>query len=259
MAKEQAVAEKPGRLAVIDALRGLAVALMIVYHVAWDMDFLGLARIPMYTDRFWLGLRQFIPTLFLGLVGVSLVLAHRRGLRVRPFLKRLAALVAAAGAVTAASYIVFPATYIFFGVLHGIALGSILGLAFLSAPLAVVLAAAAFCYAAPVYLANPFFDQPWLQWLGLMTYFPDTNDYVPLFPWFGAVLAGIAAGRLALARGPLPAVIAWRPRAAPWRLLGRLLGRLPGRLLGWAGRHALIIYLVHQPLLLGGLYLWLVL
>ena len=90
----------------------------------------------------------------------------------------------------------FRDTYIFFGILHHIAVASVLGLAFLRVPVALVLGAALFCFAAPPLLAGPAFDNPALIWLGLQSAFPRTNDFVPLFPWFGVVLAGIAAARL---------------------------------------------------------------
>jgi uncharacterized membrane protein len=79
-------------------------------------------------------------------------------------------------------------------------------------------------------------------WLGFSTYVPRTNDFVPIFPWFGVVLAGIAAARLA----PHP-----RLHAAA---LEAVANRWPKPVL-WAGRHSLGIYLLHQPVLFGLVYL----
>ena len=72
-----------------------------------------------------------------------------------------------------------------------------------------------------------------------MTAKPVTEDYVPLFPWTGVLLIGIAAGHWLMRErfGPL----------AP-------LGRVPAAL-RWLGRHSLVVYLVHQPLLIGLLWL----
>ena len=233
----------PRRLDWVDALRGVAVGLMIVYHVAWDLDYFRFVRVALFTDPFWLGMRAFIPGLFLALSGLSLVLARRRGFRARPFWCRVGLLILCAVAITVASYVAFPRSFIFFGIIHSIALASLLAQGFMTLPAWTAVAGAAICFAAPHFLAHPFFDQAWLQWVGLMTYFPDTNDYVPVFPWFGAVLLGLALGRWLESRDGTPHLDAWRAR-----------GPIP-RLTAAAGRHALPIYMMHQPALLGVLYL----
>lgn len=247
-----AAAERPGeesaappqavRLDSVDLARGIAVILMIVYHFCWDLVFFGLVDWPLLTDTLWLAFRNLVAGLFLGLVGVSLVLASRHGLRLRPFVRRLAVITAAAAIVSAATWLAIPDDFIFFGVLHHIALASVLGLAFLRLPVPLILAAAGACLLAPSALAAPLFDEPGLRWLGLMTYAPRTNDYVPVFPWFAAVLAGIALTRLALA-GNRPAL----DRLSHWRVPRRATALL------WLGRQSLVVYLLHQPLLIGSL------
>ena len=228
-----------GRLPLVDAARGSAILAMVVYHACWDLNFLGLVRFDLFGNPLWLAARTTILGSFLLLVGLSLVLATEHGLNWKRFLRRLVLLMAAAGAVSAASYYAFPESPIFFGVLHHIAVASLLGLAFVRLPWAVTLAAGAAVILIGETVSAPLFDQPWLRWIGLMTFEPDSNDYVPLFPWFGCVLLGIAGGRLWRRRE----MHSHRPRGSS------------GRLLGWAGRHSLAIYLLHQPLLLGSLWL----
>ena len=229
------------RVGAIDIARGVALLAMVVYHASWDLTFLGLARFDLLTDPLWLAARTLILGSFLLLVGVSLVLATERGSTQhdfrRRFASRLLTLVLAAAAVSAASYAMFPESPIFFGVLHHIAVASVLGLAFLRLPWPVLLGLGVAVIAVGKTVALPLFDAPWLRWIGLMTFEPESNDYVPLFPWFGAVLFGIALGRL------------WRPQeaGAPRNALGRGFA--------WAGRHSLAIYLIHQPLLFGALSL----
>ncbi|MYZ49704.1 DUF1624 domain-containing protein [Rhizobiales bacterium L72] len=210
---------------------------MVVYHFSWDLSFFGLIGVDVGSALGWRIFARLIAGAFLFLVGVSLVLASRRGIRWRPFLRRLAILVAAAAAITVATWFVFPESFVFFGILHEIALASVLGLAFLRAPLPLVAAAAVLAALAPSFLAAPVFDHPALLWLGLYTVPPVSNDYVPVFPWFAIVLAGILAARLAAARLPAPAHVA-----------------APARALAWLGRNSLAIYLVHQPILFGALY-----
>lgn len=233
-------APRSSRLDIIDAARGIAVVAMVGYHGLWDLVTFDLAHVDLFRDPFWLSVRTAILGSFLFLAGLGQVLSRTRGFDRRRFLKRLGILVVAAAAVTAASLPLFPDSPIFFGVLHHMAAASILGLAFIRAPWWLTGLAGVAVIAAGGHLSAPFFDQPWLQWLGLMTYEPRSNDYVPIVPWFGVVLLGLAAGRL------------W-PRTdllARWQAVGRLAKGVVR-----IGRYSLIIYLVHQPILFGGLWL----
>jgi uncharacterized membrane protein len=85
-------------------------------------------------------------------------------------------------------------------------------------------------------LQFPVFDARWLNWIGMMTHKPLTEDYVPLFPWLGVVFVGVAAG----------AWIADRERATL-----ASIGRFAPHWLAWLGRHSLLVYMVHQPILFG--------
>ena len=232
-------AERTARLPAVDLARGIAIVGMAVYHFSWDLTYFGLAGFDLLGDPFWLGFRAVVLSAFLLLVGISQVLAQQRGLAARPFLRRLLLITASAAAITAASYVAFPQTYIFFGVLHCIALSSVLLLAVARLPSAAVAATAAACFAAPSLVAAPLLDHPWLVWLGLATWTPASNDFVPLLPWFGMVAAGVIVGRALSAKGTV---------------LRRQWRGASSNALQWAGRHSLIIYLLHQPLLFGSLY-----
>lgn len=232
-----------GRWDALDAARGSAVVAMIGYHLGWDLSFLRLIVPDVGGDPVWQWFARLIAGSFLALVGFGLVLAHGKAFRPRAFLRRLALIAGAALAVTAGTLLAFPDRYIFFGILHSIALSSVLALPFLRAPPWIVAIAAAAALAAPWLAASPRFDAPLLAFLGLGTRVPPTNDYVPLFPWFGVVLAGVLLGRLALGR--------WAPAPeARWRARGWV-----PRAVVWAGRHSLPIYLTHQVVLLGTLTL----
>lgn len=230
-----------GRFDLIDVMRGAALCGMVVYHFGFDLAFFGFVPADMATTGGWKLFAHVIAGTFLGLVGVSLVLAHRGGLRVRPFVRRLMVVTVAAGVVTTATLIVLPDQFIFFGILHNIALSSMLALPFLWLPAWLVGLAGAAAVALPHYVSLPVFDTPWFHWIGLGTFRPPTNDYVPVFPWFGVVLLGLAVAK----------VVSFAPESAwtRWRA-----GSTPSRLVVWAGRHSLPIYLIHQPVLIGALY-----
>ena len=231
------------RLPIVDAARGVALLAMFVYHMGWNLAYFGYLGDAVVTDPLWRGFAMAIAGSFLFLVGVSLVLATREGIRWRSFLIRLAVIVAAAGLITLVTYFLFPTSFIYFGILHSIAVSSVLGLLFLRAPLWLIALTAVAVFAAPFFLSHPYFNAFHWRWLGLMTYFPQTNDYEPILPWFSATLAGILTARLVLQRG-------WEHQFARWR--GR---SWPGRVLRFGGRNSLAVYLIHQPIFFGAVWL----
>jgi uncharacterized membrane protein len=226
-----------GRIGAIDAARGLALVAMAVYHFTWDLELFGYILPGTTATGGWRLFARCIASSFLFLVGVSLVLAHGRGVKWRPFLNRLAQIVAAALLISLVTWHAVPDSMIFFGILHEIALASVLGLAFLRLPPLSTLIIAGAVIAAPFYLRSPLYDTPALWWVGLSTTDPRSNDYVPVLPWFGAVLIGIAAARFAQSRDLFDRLARWEIR--------------PARPLEFIGRHSLLVYLVHQPILIG--------
>jgi uncharacterized membrane protein len=223
----------------VDVARGVALGAMAIYHLGWDLSFLQLIVLDVPASRPWAVAAHLIAGSFLFLTGVSLVLAHGSGIRPEAVRRRLLVVGGAALAVTAATLIAFPESFIFFGVLHCIAVSSLLALPFLRLPAWGTATAGAVALALPFAARSPFFDPPWLVWTGLGERVPTTNDWVPLLPWFGVVLSGVAAAKIA--RPWLEGLSVWRPGASLTRALA------------WAGRHSLPIYLIHQPVLLGAL------
>lgn len=231
------------RVDIIDVARGVALVAMAVYHFTWDMEFFSYVQAGTTAIGGWKVFARCIASSFLFLVGVSLFLAHGDAIGWRGFWRRLAMIGAAAAAISLATFIAVPEGFIFFGILHQIALASLLGLLFVRLPWFVTLAAAAGVIAAPHFLRSAVFDHPAWWWVGLSTVNPRSNDYVPVFPWFAAVLAGIAAASFARQAGLLPGLASLRPPRAARPLI-------------LAGRHSLAFYLVHQPVLIAGLWLF---
>ena len=224
------------RIEMLDLARGLALLAMAVYHFAWDLEFFGYAPPGMTAVGGWKLFARCIASSFLIIVGFSLFLAHARGLRSHSYLRRLALVAGAALLISIVTWFAVPGGFIFFGILHQIALASVLGLLFLNLPWFATAAVAVFVVAAPWYLRTEFFDAPIWWWVGLSPADPPSNDYVPLFPWFGAVLIGIAAANLATRLGYVERA---RVELGGWSSPLRFLGR-----------HSLVVYLVHQPLLI---------
>lgn len=225
---------KPLRVDAVDALRGGAIILMIAYHFCFDLRYFGWLAADFERDPFWLVSRALILTAFLSLVGVSLVLADRAPQPHAHFWRRLGVIAACAVAVTLGSYLLFPRSYIGFGILHCIVVATILARPLLRQPL-VALALGLSMIAAGNALSHPAFDAPAWSFVGFRTHKPLAEDYVPLFPWAGITLLGVAA-----AAGLLT------PRAA-----ASLAALRPPAPLVWLGRHSLAVYMIHQPMLLG--------
>ena len=223
------------RFDIVDVVRGLAIAGVVLFHLVWDLAFLGFVPAGWAYAPAWLLFGRTLAGTFMVLVGVSLVLAARRGIRARPFWRRVATIAVAALGITVVTRTAFPTTFIYFGILHAIAVASIVGMAALRFPTPFVIAAGAVVVLLGNWVADPAFDPRWLAWTGFGASPPPSNDFVPVFPWVGLTLSGIALGRLALARG--------------WFGLFES-GGTAGRSLAWLGRHSLLIYLMHQPLLL---------
>ena len=221
----------------LDTLRGLAMVAMIAYHACFDLRWFGYASWDFEHDPRWIAARSAILGTFMLLAGVSLVLAQRRPDARTRLVRHLGQVAGAALLVTLASYVAFPATFIRFGVLHAIAVSLLIARPLVAWP-RIALVAGLVVIVAGASFAHPAFDRDPLGFIGFMTHKPATEDYVPLFPWTGVLLVGIAVGH-ALARR--------LDRLAP-------LARLP-RGLATMGRHGLVVYLLHQPVLVALLWL----
>ena len=228
----------PARIDGLDALRGIAIVAMIVYHFAFDLRYFGFTRSDFEHDLRWLTARTLILSSFLLISGISAVLAQARNKADRQWLRHVGIIAGAAALVSVASFTMFPRSFIWFGVLHAIAASLLLARPLFGRPAVAAVIGAAMIIAG-VTVASPEFDNRALGWIGFMSQKPATEDYVPLFPWMGVMLLGITAGH-GLARSRFAAVAG--------------LGRAPAAL-RWLGRHSLIVYLVHQPLLIGMLWL----
>jgi len=232
-----------GRFDRVDALRGVAIVWMAVFHFCFDLNHFGHIRQNFYTDPFWTLQRTAIVSLFLFCAGLGQALALRAGLGWPRFWRRWAQVAGCALLVSAGSWFMFPKSYISFGVLHGIAVMLLLArlLAGSRVPGWAWWLAGAVALALPWAVQHPFFDTRWTNWLGLVTRKPVTEDYVPVLPWLGVMLWGAASGRWLLATRP-----------------ALLAGAVPRALrpLAGLGRWSLSFYILHQPVLIGALTLW---
>ena len=110
------------RLATIDSLRGVAIVWMTVFHFCFDLAYFGWSKQNLYVDPFWTWQRTAIVSLFLFCAGLGQATAVAQSQSWNRFWKRWAQIAGCSLLVTAGSYLMFPKSFIYFGVLHGIAL-----------------------------------------------------------------------------------------------------------------------------------------
>lgn len=228
------------RVARLDIARGLAIGGMILFHFVRDLEIFGLVAERTTMTGGWALFARLIAGSFLFLAGVSLILAHGSGVRWGSFLRGTGVVAMAAAMVSAATFLVVPPAFVFFGILHAIVASRCVGLLFLRLSPVVTACAAVLVWVPPDHLSSPGFDSRWLAWTGLAEHTPPSLDFEPLLPWLAPFLAGMVVARL------------MQPA------LGRPSGTtpsLPGRVAGWAGRNSLAIYLLHQPVLLAVMWL----
>ena len=223
-----------GRFDRVDAVRGLAIVWMALYHFAFDLDHFGFIRQNFYENPVWTVQRTCIVTLFLFVVGVSQALALAAGQPWARFWRRWGQIAGCALLVSVGSWWMFPRSWISFGVLQAIAVALIVLRLSAGAGRALWLIGAV-AIVLPQFVHHPFFDARWANWTGLVTKKPTTEDWVPLFPWLGVVWWGCAAGQWLLARHP-----------------AQLAAALPAPLgpLAKLGRWSLSFYMLHQPVLI---------
>ncbi|QCB48601.1 heparan-alpha-glucosaminide N-acetyltransferase [Hydrogenophaga sp. PAMC20947] len=220
---------------------------MTAYHFCFDLNYHGLIDQNFHHDPFWTWQRTAIVSLFLFTAGLSQAVAAQQGQTWSRFWKRWGRVAGAAGLVTVGSMLMFPDSFIYFGVLHGIAVMLILvrltaGWGVLLWPLGALAIGAKFVapLAIAAWPALAVLNQPGLNALGLISQLPITEDYVPVLPWLGVMWWGIAAGRWALANRPA------------WLGAGQTPAQgLVKRALVVLGRWSLSYYLLHQPVMLG--------
>jgi len=214
------------RSGLVDLLRFTAIVLMIIFHFSFDLNAFHLIKIDFFKEPFWYGLPRLIVSLFMTSMGASLFFSHGKKIKWPSFNKRLIQLIVCAVVISLSTYFIFPNNWIYFGTLHSIAVCSILALPFLR----------------------------WARWigvLGLLIIIPHLSgiysypfwsmahksmDYIPPLPWLGFVFIGMSLGSSPYSK--------W---ALPQNGFNSFITKV--------SNHSLIIYLLHQPLLWGLVWL----
>lgn len=235
------------RLWEIDALRGVAIVMMVIYHLLWDLASLGGYDIALRTG-FWSWWQVVTASLFTGLVGLSLTLSYNRERQTHPtgslwpkYIIRGLTIFTWGLVIGVVTYVALgTGYYVRFGILHLIGLSIILAYPLLRYRWLNLVLGIALTLLGPA-MEGLRLDLPTLEWLAPT---PGSGvDYAPLIPWFGRVLIGIFLGNTLYAGGQ---------RRFSLPDFGHNALVMPLRLLG---ENSLLIYLIHQPILLATLAL----
>jgi uncharacterized membrane protein len=229
-------------------VRGVAIVMMVIYHTAYDLTLFGHYQANVNAGA-WRAFARVTASLFILLVGVTLVISHARvghrlsGWRLyKKYLARGLKLVGWGMVITLVTWIVMGQLVIVFGILHLIGTATMLAYPFLSLRWANLVIGVAII-ALGIHLNQLPVAHPWLLLLGLRPPALFQLDYFPLFPWFGVVLLGVFIGQQVYPAGRRRLDLPGRPSR-------------PGlRDLAWLGQRSLVIYLIHQPILFAALNL----
>lgn len=294
--------ETGGRYPEIDLARGVAILMMVTYHFLFDLDYLGVAQIPV-TSGFLLAFARATASLFIAISGISSAISYSRtrfgvpprnqltsgrrplgrvprGAPAGKFAKRGLKLFAWGMVITAVTYPVVGKEAVCFGILHFIGISVALAPFFI--PLGVLnFAVGPLLIWSGLQVSGVDAGFPWLFWLGLKTAEFNSLDYFPLLPWFGVFLIGIGIGTVLYSTpamepissparlSPLSSVDISDSEAEPPGDLSTLelsrgsrppasrldrAGQPFVRFLAFLGKRSLLIYLLHQPVLLGLVY-----
>ena len=216
------------RIDELDSLRATALILMLVLNFVTDLNHFGIMNTE--TGDQWWWLARIAASLFVGISGVSYFLAHRLEYDFTKTSGRTKRLIFWAFVITIITYIFEPSAYVRFGVLHLLALASIVAFPVARKPefaLGIGL----------ILLIIPLSSNSNLVWLGLRETGFIAVDYFPLNPWLGIFFIGLALASRIYPEGKPLTEIQW-----PERWL-------------WFGRNTLTIYVIHQPILIGLLIL----
>lgn len=216
----------------LDLIRSFAIFLMVIFHFIYDLKYFGWLTWGIPDGDGWKHFRYVILTLFFICIGVGLVYSHAQNIQPKKFITRLAKVAFGAGLITLMSLVMFPQNWIYFGVLHFILIASLCAILLVPYPrLSLIIGT---CIIILGFLG--LLDKQW-PFSYFSEFLPNyTVDYVPLFPWLGVILLGIT---LAHSQWLNHDIFKFKSLKND-----KLIRRLT-----WPGKHSLIIYLVHQPLL----------
>jgi uncharacterized membrane protein len=216
------------RLLWLDGLRGIAIVLMIIFHFIYDLFYFGWYSTDISGSADWRPFRYFIITLFLISMSFSVSLLHQKHVLWRQYGRWAIKLFLSAVVISIVSRFMFPHEWIYFGILHYILFASIFLILLrqhliISGVFSAIILSIYFFKFLPHDWPFNYFKPHFLP--------AQTADFVPIIPWLGVSLAALSAKKIIHLE------------------MFKKIDRFTPSSLQLLGRHSLLIYLVHQPIL----------
>ncbi len=225
----------------IDFLRGIALLMMVIFHVVFDLWYFDIFPVST-SDGFWRYFGYATTSLFLLIVGVSFTISYARVARslsrwqiCRKFIFRGAGIFILGVLITLGTWLYLGDGYVVFGILQLIGISIILATLFYRFGTFNIVWGVFFI--ATGLILGGFAGPIWMLPLGIHPASFWSVDYTPLFPWFGPVLIGIGIGSYLYPAGYRRFQLPARPG------YGSLFLIIPGT-------YSLFVYFVHQPVIL---------
>ena len=224
----------------LDSLRGIAVIMMITFHILYDLTYLKGIDFAV-SSGFWFIFGRITAVIFLFLVGISLSISYNRIKKIMSpdqitikYIRRGVKIAILGLVITAVTFFAFPQAFIFFGVLHLIGIAIVLTRPLLSRTYINLILGLAIITLG-LYLSTIIFPFQELAALGFQYAGLYSFDYFPILPWVGVVFLGLFTGNLTK-------IYEKKPVETENNI---------AKSLSFLGRHSLIIYFLHQPILIG--------
>jgi len=226
-------------------LRGLAVLNMVIFHLFYDLVYIYGYEFDWFMSRASQIWQQSIAWTFILVAGFSFNLT-------RKYFKHAFTLVLFSTILTLVTYYLMPEEVIWFGILHFLATTFIITwltqnfLQKINPWIGIFLALALFYITRNIYsgylnffnynimIPEAIYTNKYLFWLGFPLDNFSSSDYFPLLPWFFLYIVGFFIGKL-------------------FRLGKISVPKFPKKnnILTFLGQNSLIIYLLHQPIIIG--------
>ena len=227
----------------IDVARGISILAMITFHFAFDLMYFGLAKSDLIYQPDWRLFERIIASSFLYIAGLSLFITHSSSINWKSFIRRYGTTAICAFLISLVTFILFKNDMIRFGILHAISVSGLIGLLLLKLNTTSLILLTVLIFTFNLLISKPLEGHYLLQWLIYTTETPNSLDYRPIIPWIIPFILGMASYK---------SFKKWGILESSRTIIHRELS-----ILSWLGRNSLTLYLLHQPILFAGFFLFL--